>query len=378
MSTDNTTRNPAESTENAIPKRKINKRFIVILAILIIGGGAFGFVKYNHAQAHEETDDAQIEANIAPVIPRVAGYINEVRVKDNQRVKKGDTLLVLDDRDLRIRLDQAEAALIGAQSGLTFSEGSTSVAQANVATSEANVATVNAQIEAAKITVRRATQDFNRYDVLIKDHSITQQQYEQGLAAKQSAEQQLQILVEQRNAAARQSAAASRQSAATGSNVGVANATIRQRQAEIENARLALSYTVVTAPEDGFVSKVNVQPGQYVNAGGSLFQVVLDKELWVVANFKETQLQKMTVGQKVEITVDALGGEPFHGKVGSFSPATGARFSLLPPDNASGNFVKVVQRLPVRIEFDNAKDSRMARLRAGMNVVVDVHLKSNS
>jgi membrane fusion protein (multidrug efflux system) len=375
MSTVNTTtNNPAESAAGAAPKRKINKRFIVILAVLVIGGGAFGFVKYNHAQHHEETDDAQVEANIAPVIPRVAGYVNEVRVRDNQRVKKGDTLLVLDDRDLRIRLEQAEAALAAAQSSLTFSEGSTSVAQANVVTSQANVATVSAQIEAAKVTVWRATQDYNRYANLIKDHSITQQQYEQGLAAKQSAERQLQILVEQRNAAAQQSAAAARQSTATGSNVGVANATIKQRQAEVENARLTLSYTVVTAPENGFVSKVNVQPGQYLNAGGSLFSVVLDNELWVVANFKETQLSKMQEGQEVEISIDALGGETFKGKVSSFSPATGARFSLLPPDNASGNFVKVVQRLPVRIEFTDRKDSRMQRLRAGMNAVVDVHI----
>ncbi len=375
MSTANTTmNNPAESAENAAPKRKINKRFLVILTVLVIGGGTFGIVKYNHAQHHEETDDAQVEANIAPVIPRVAGYINEVRVHDNQRVKKGDTLMILDDRDLRIRLEQAEAALAAAQSSLTFSEGSTSVAQANVATSEANVATVNAQIEAAKVTVWRATQDYNRYANLIKDHSITQQQYEQGLAAKQSAERQLQILVEQRNAAARQSAAAARQSSATGSNIGVANATIKQRQAEVENARLSLSYTVVTAPEDGFVSKVNVQPGQYVNAGGSLFSVVLDNDLWVVANFKETQLPKMREGQEVEISVDALGGETFKGRVSSFSPATGARFSLLPPDNASGNFVKVVQRLPVRIEFADRKDPRIQRLRAGMNVVVDVHI----
>lgn len=374
MSTVDTTQTPADGADNAIPKRKINKRFILILTVLVIGGGAFGFIKYNHAQHHEETDDAQIEANIAPVIPRVAGYVNEVKVRDNQRVRKGDTLLVLDDRDLQIRLAQAEAALAAARSGLTVSEGSTSVAQANVATSEANVATVSAQIEAAKVAVWRATQDYNRYANLIKDHSITQQQYEQGLAAKQTAEHQLRILVEQRNAAARQSAAATRQSSATGSNVGVANATIKQREAEVESARLVLSYAVVTAPEDGFVSKVNVQPGQYLNAGSMLFSIVIDKELWVVANFKETQLNKMQVGQDVELSVDALGGEPFQGRVASFSPATGARFSLLPPDNASGNFVKVVQRVPVRIEFKDTKDPRLQRLRAGMNVEVDVHI----
>ena len=356
------------------PKRKLNKRFIVVLMLLVLVGGSFGLYSFLHGQHHEETDDAQIEANIAPVIPRISGYVDEVRVHDNQRVNKGDTLLVLDSRDLSIRVEQAEAALAAAQGSLNVTEGSTTVAQANVVSSQANVSTVAAQIEVARITLQRATQDYDRYANLIKDHSINQQQFEQAQAAKLTAAAQLRVLQEQRNAAASQSAAVSSQSSATGRNIGVANATIKQRQADLENARLALSYAVITAPEEGFVSKVNVQPGQFVNAGGSLFAVVLNNSVWVVANFKETQLPKMKVGQETEVSVDALGGKTFMGKIASFSPATGARFSLLPPDNASGNFVKVVQRIPVRIEFTDRSNPSISLLRAGMNANVDVHL----
>ena len=375
MATENVTTTTTTEEEVAAPKRKLNKRFIFILTLLVVGGGAFGITKYLHAQKHEETDDAQIDANISPVIPRVSGYIDAVKVHDNQAVKKGDTLIVLDNRDLQIKLEQAQAALTAAQSGLNVTEGSTTVAEANIATSQANVASVDAQIEAAKVNVWRATQDFNRYANLIKDHSITQQQYEQGLAAKQTAERQIAVLQAQRTAAVRQSAAASTQSNATGRNIGVANATIQQRQADVNNAKLALTYSIITAPEDGYISKVNVQNGQFVHAGQSLFSVVLDNSVWVVANFKETQLAKMKEGQVAEVSIDALGGRDFMGKITSFSPATGARFSLLPPDNASGNFVKVVQRVPVKIEFTNASKADMALLRAGMNVNVDVHIQ---
>ncbi len=366
--------NDAAVPDAAAPKKKVNKRFIIILSALVIGGGLFGFTKWNHAQSHEETDDAQIEGSINPVIPRISGYLDAVKVADNQVVKKGDTLLVLDNRDLKIRVDLAEAALSAAKGGLGVAEATTTASRSNISTTEANVATVSAQIEAAKVNVWRATQDFNRYANLIKDHSITQQQYEQAVAAKQSAERQVQVLVEQRNAASRQTSAASTQSAATGQQVSVANATIKQREADLQNAKLNLSYTIITAPSDGLVSKVNVQNGQFVQAGQSLFAIVANSGMWVVANFKETQLKKMVPGQKVIVHVDAYGGHEFNGTLASFSPATGARFSLLPPDNASGNFVKVVQRVPVKIEFTDKNDALIKNLRPGMNVDVDVHL----
>ncbi len=362
-----------QHTPHTEAPKKRNKTFIIVLVLLVVAGGWFGISKYIHAQHHEETDDAQIEANISPVIPRVPGYVKEIRIKDNQLVKKGDTLIVLDDRDLQLKLQQAEAALATAESNLAAARATSSAANTNIASSKASIGTIDAQIEAAKVNVWRSSQDLTRYENLIKDHSITQQQYEQALAAKQTADRQLQVLVEQRKQALEQTNSVSSQSGATAQQIGIANATIKQRQVDVEDAKLNLSYSIITAPENGTVSKVNVQEGQYLQAGQSLFNVVLDQNIWVVANFKETQFGKMKIGQKVIVHADAFPGHDFVATLASFSPATGARFSLLPPDNATGNFVKVVQRLPVKIEF-NKEDSLTHALKPGMNVVVDVHL----
>lgn len=329
---------------------------------------------YSHSQKHEETDDAQIQANVSPVISKISGYIADVKVKDNQFVHKGDVLVVLDKRDLDMVLQQAVAALNTAKSNYAASRANTAATSQMINTSNAAVATANSQIEAAKVNVWRTTQDFNRYSNLIKDHSITQQQYEQALAAKQTAEKQLQILIDQRNQAQAQTGVARSQSGASGEQAGIAASTIKQREVDMENARQNLSYTVITAAEDGLVSKVPVQAGQFIQAGAQLFSIVKSNEKWVVANFKETQLSKMVEGQKVSISVDAFPKHDFEGRITSFSPATGSQFSLLPPDNASGNFVKVVQRLPVRIDFSGKNDELLQKLRAGMNVKVDVHL----
>lgn len=357
----------------AQPKKK-SKGFIITLAVLITAGTWFGISKYTHGQHHEETDDAQVEANITPVISRVAGYVKEVRVKDNQYVKKGDTLIVLDDRDLALKVLQAEAALATARTSLGVANANSNASKTNVATTQAGISTIDAQMEAAKINVWRATQDYERYSNLIKDHSITQQQYEQAVAAKQTAEKQLQILEAQKNQVARQTSSVASQSNAVASQVDVANATIKQKEVELEEAKLNLSYTVVTAQESGMASKVNLQEGQFLQPGQSVFSIVLSNDVWVVANFKETQFEKMRIGQKVTIYADAYPGHAFDATLTSFSPATGSRFSLLPPDNASGNFVKVVQRLPVKIEFNKTADSLVNQLRPGMNVAVDVHL----
>jgi len=366
-----TTQNTGAATE--APKKK-SYTFVIILAVLIIAGGTWGYTKYNHGLHHEETDDAQIDADISPVIPRISGYITEIRVKDNQMVHKGDTLIVLDNRDQIIKLEQAEANLYASQGNLVVANATTTASVASGITYQANVEVAEAQIEQAKVSVWRANQDFARYENLIKDHSITQQEYEQALAAKQTAERQLQVLVSQKNAAQRQAKAATSQTAATSRQTGVVNATIKARQADIDNAKLNLSYTVITSPTDGHVSKVNAQLGQYLQAGQSLFSIIANTQPWVVANFKETQLTKMKLGQVVRVHIDAYPDHVFEAKVASFSPATGARFALLPPDNASGNFVKVVQRLPVRIEFKEIKDEFIQRLRPGMNVFVDVEL----
>ena len=361
--------------ETTKPKKR-NPVFIIILAILVIGGGWFGYTKYQHSLHHEETDDAQVSGDIIPVIPRVSGYVTEVKVNDNQQVKKGDTLLILDNRDFVIQVKQAEAALAIAQSNLGSAKANTQASKANIATSQASIAEVDAQIEAAKINLRRATEDYQRYANLVRDHSITQQQYDQALAKKQLAENQLDILQQQKKKAAEQSHAVSVQSNASATQINVADAAIQQRVVDVEAAKLLLSYTVITATQDGIVSKVNVQPGQFVQAGQSLFAIVHSKNVWVIGNFKETQLNKMIVGQKVIVKADVFPGHKFEAVVSSFSPATGSTFALLPPDNATGNFVKVVQRLPVKIEFTDTKDTLIQQLRPGMNVRVDVHLDS--
>ncbi len=362
----------ANTTENKPDKKK--KIFPILLGVLILGGGFFGTRSYLYSLHHAVTDDAQIDAKISPVIPRVPGYVSEVRVTDNQQVKKGDTLLILDQRDLLLRLAQAEAALAAAKGSYEAATATTSAARANIASAQANSYTIDAQIEAAKVNLWRATQDYERYNNLIKDHSITQQQYEQALAAKQTAERQLNVLREQKAASQRQTQAVSTQSNATAQQILVANANIKAREADVAAAQLNLSYSIITAPSDGSISKVNIQTGQLVNAGQSLFSIVNEQSIWVTANFKETQLEKMKVGQKVVVHVDAFPSHPFEARITSFSPATGARFALLPPDNASGNFVKVVQRIPVKIEFTDKNDPLAANLRPGMNVGVEVHL----
>ncbi len=255
--------------------------------------------KYTYALHHEETDDAQVQADISPVIPRVSGYVKEVRVKDNQFVHKGDTLLVLDDRDLKIRVDQAEAALGTAKSNVQAARANTNAARSGIASSRAGISTVDAQIEAAKINVTRATQDYNRYANLIKDHSITQQQYEQAEAAKETAEKQLLILQQQKNQASTQTGVVSSQSTASAQQIGIAQSTVKQREVDVEDAKLNLSYAVITAPDDGKVSKVNVQEGQFLQAGQSTFSIVHNTNIWVVANFKETQYKKMRSAKKL-------------------------------------------------------------------------------
>ena len=367
-----TTTTEKKNVENT-PKKK-SKFFIIVLTLLVVVGGWFGISKYVYSLHHEDTDDAQVEANISPVISKIPGYVTKVFVDDNQFVHKGDTLLTLDQRDLQIVLAQAEAALATAKSNLSAATANSSAANKNISTTRAAITTANAQIETAKVNVWRATQDYDRYANLIKDHSITQQQYEQALAAKQLAERQLQVLIDQKNQVSTHTGIVSSQSEATASQIGVAESIVKQREVDVENAKLNLSYTTLIASESGIVSKVNLQEGQYLQAGQLTFSIVLNNDKWVVANFKETQYDDMHVGQKVIVHADAFPKHDFDAVLSSFSPATGSKFALLPPDNASGNFVKVVQRLPVKIEFTNKQDSLIQKLRPGMNVDVIVEL----
>ena len=243
----NETQNPQAAAPAAEAPKKRSKVFLIVLILLVLAGGWFGFSKYNHGKHHEETDDAQLEANISPVIPRIPGYVKEVRVKDNQIVKKGDTLVVLDDRDMALKVQQAEAALATAKTNLGSAEANTTASKATINSSQANIGIVDAQIEAAKVNVWRTTQDYDRYANLIKDHSITQQQFEQAQAAKETAERQLNILVQQKNQASQQTNTVASQSNATSSQIGVAGAVIKQREVEVAEAKLNLSCAVILA-----------------------------------------------------------------------------------------------------------------------------------
>lgn len=354
-------------------KKKKNKTFAIVLGTLGIAAAAFGITKYIHGQHHEETDDAQVEADISPIIPKVSGYVTRLSVEDNQIVKEGDTLVILDDRDLALRVLQAEAALENAKASIATSQASYSTSQENVLSSRSNAEAADASIEIAQVRVKRTEQDFKRYQELIKTNSVTQQQYEQAEAEKDAALKQLDVAKRQREAQYRETSARKAQSNVSDRNIALAQTVVKEREADLQFAKLQLSYAYILAPTNGVISRKSIQLGQFVQAGQSLFALVTEKQMWVVANFKETQLDKMKPGQEVEIKVDAFPDNVFNGKIESISPATGAKFSLLPADNASGNFVKVVQRVPVKIVLTE-KAARADLLRAGMNVIVDVHL----
>jgi len=357
-------------------KKKTNKKFILIFGVLIVLGLTYGIFKYVHSLSHEGTDDAQIEKNMNPIIPRVTGYITKVYVKDNDFVKKGDTLFTIDDKDYIVRLADAQAALVAAEGNLAVSKADVGSAQANVSVSEANVQSAGGNIETARIRLKLASSDFERYNNLYKNHSITKQQFEQAEASKLEAQSQLKILQDQQRASNFQKSVIQAKSNVSSKQTDVAAANITRAKAALDAANLNLSYTVVTASADGQVSKIAIQPGQLVQPGQSLFYIINSSDVWVIANFKETQLNKMVIGQKATLKIDAYPDTDFEGTITSFSPATGSRFSLLPPDNATGNFVKTIQRLPVKISLDKNNDAeKMKLLRPGMNVDVDVHLK---
>jgi membrane fusion protein (multidrug efflux system) len=316
----------------AVAKRGSGRRIgLVFLVVAVLGGIGFGVKEVVFYRHHAETDDAQIEGHIDPVLPKVSGYVTEVLVTDNQKVAQGQLLVRIDGRDLKAKLDTARAALEN---------------------SRAKVAVAKAQVTSAQSQSVKAARDLTRYGQLRQKEEVSQQQYD---AAKASAD-----LADSTVLAAER-------------GVTAAEADVAQKNADLDYAALQLSYVDVPAPVSGTVSKKNVEVGQFVQAGQPLLALVEDNEIWVVANFKETQLTKMRIGQTVEIKVDAYPKQVFRGKVESIAAATGAKFALLPPDNATGNFTKVVQRVPVKIVLTDPPDPSRP-LRAGMSVTAIVSL----
>lgn len=347
-------------TEEPVVTKKPNKVIPIILGLVILVGIIFGIKEYIYYSKHEDTDDAQIDADISPVVARVGGYVDSISFEENTHVNKGQVLVKLDDRDYKVKVEQAQAAQKGAGA-------SVGVGQSQITATVANSAGARAQAESAKARLEQANKDYERYANLVKDGSVTQQQFDQAKATRDVAKANY-------TAAQEQYRAAQQQVGTTRNQLQVTNTGVNQRQADVDFAKLQLSYTTIYSPTGGIVSKKNVQKGQLVQAGQTLFSVVNDNSIYVTANFKETQLNNLRSGEKVNIEVDAYPDLKLQGEVYNFSPATGAKFSLLPPDNATGNFVKVVQRVPVKIKIKANKDV-MDKLRPGMSVNVSVIYK---
>ena len=324
---------------------------IVVVAVALIWVSS----RFIHLGNVEFTDNAQVRQQIVPVNSRVHGYIKEIRFKEFEQVKKGDTLVIIDDADMRLNVARARADYQNAIAGRDVADRSVTSATANVAVSEASIAE-------AKILMELAETELARYTKLLEQDAVTRQQYDGAKTDYEAKKARYEMLSRQRSAT----------SAVVDINrqrISQSEAGIELAKALLETAELNLSYTVILAPCDGFTSRKAIQVGQLVQPGQTLLDIVDSQDIWVAANYKETQLQHIEPGSDVEIKVDAVPGVTFSGKVQSISTATGSSLSLLPQDNSAGNFVKVRQRIPVRIEFsqDNNPED-MAKLRAGMNV----------
>ena len=410
---------PAPRKPSPLKNPRVRRGLILAAIIIAVGGFLFWF----HYRNHQSTDDAQVDGHIIPISSRVPGSVLEVLVNDNQSVKKGQVLVKLDPRDYQAKLDDAEAKLAAAQSRVlsanvnvpltsatTHSDvtgGSANVAAAQAAYEQAQLALqesstselsfAKANVQKAQAAYQKAESDLTRVKPLVQKSEISQQQYDAYAAAateaqgELSAAQQNLSLAQQtipvrqaqvasakaeleRARAGLQSAQANtRQIRISNANAASARAAVQQAEAEVETARLNLDYTAITAPEDGVVTDKTVQLGQIISPGQGLMVVVPLHNVWVTANFKETQLAHVVPGDRAEVHVDMY-GKTFPGHVDSIAGATGSRLSLLPPENATGNYVKVVERIPVKIDLDPIPGNKYV-LRPGMNVEATIITK---
>jgi len=349
---------PAAKSSKLVP--------LVIVALLALTMATWTTRAVLRARHHVTSDNAQVDAHITAIAPKVQAFVERVLVDDNQRVSAGDTLLVLDTRDLRLKLAQAEADYASVQATVG-AQGRAGQAESQLAMSQAQAAGAQASVASAEAAFRKASSDLERTRGLAAQRIVAAQQLDAAQAAFDAAQANLE-------AVRRQASAMQSQVSASGAGVSIAAARLAGARSAVENARLNLSYAYITAPTSGVIARRSVEAGALVQIGQGLMSIVPDSEVWVTANLKETQLQKVRVGDAVTFEADAYSGVTFHGRVQSVSPATGARFALLPPDNATGNFTKVVQRVPVRIAVDGAPDPAHP-LRPGMSVFVDIETK---
>lgn len=341
--------------QKELKRRRLRNIILNTVCILLAGSGLWFTVNYFWRYVNYEiTNDAFIDQYVAPLNIRAVGYIEEVRFTEHQYVHKGDTLLILDNREYRIKVKEAEAALMDVR-------GYKDVIHSGIQTSQMNVTVQDANITEAKAKLWQLEQDYHRFERLLKEESVPQQQYEQVKAAYDAAQARYQALIGQKNAALSQYTEASKKTTS-------AEANILRKEADLDLANLNLSYTVLTAPYDGYMGRRTLESGQFVQAGQTISYLMRDNSKWITANYKETQISHIFIGQEVNIKVDALPGRIFKGRVTAISEATGSKYSLVPTDNSAGNFVKVQQRIPVRIDLEEIAPEDMMNLRAGMMV----------
>lgn len=338
--------------------RKVRKILYNTIILLLLAGG-IGYVcsRFIHPGV-EYTDNAQVRQHITPVNTRVQGFIRKICFREYQRVHKGDTLLILEDAEYRLQLAQAEANLANARSGKQ-------VTSAGMATTSNNLHVDDAGIEEARVQLANARREATRYRKLLEKDAVTRQQYDRVQTAAQAAQARYDQLLR-----AKHSTSLTRHQQAR--HLEQNQAAIRLAEAAVDLARLNLSYTVIVATCDGVTGRKDIHEGQLVQPGQTMVEIVDATDLWVIANYRETQMPHIHEGAPVEVQADAVPGITFRGTVESISDATGAAFSILPQDNATGNFVKVEQRVPVRISLRGNDPKLLQQLRAGFNVECSV------
>lgn len=329
-----------------------------LIICFLIGGIAYVCSRFVHLGNVEYTDNAQVRQHITPVNTRVQGFIKHICFDEFQPVKKGDTLVIIEDSEFRLRLAQAEADLSNAMAGR-------SVTTAGIETTQSNISVNEAGIEEMKVVMDNARRELQRYEKLLKEDAVTRQQYDNVRTAYQTAKARY----EQASRARRSTSLVKNEQTR---RLTQNEAAVRLAQASLDLARLNLSYTVITATCDGMTGRKNIHEGQLVQPGQTMVDIVDGTDLWVVANYRETQLPDIHEGAEVTMTADAVPGVTYRGVVESISDATGAAFSLIPQDNATGNFVKVEQRVPVRIRLEGNSAADMKKLRASFNVECNV------
>ena len=360
--------------EDSTKKTGKRKRLIIVSSILGLAL-VLGIFFYIRAKGFETTDNAQIDADIIPIRTSVSGYVKEVRFTDNTKVKKGDTLLIINDEEFQARVLQAEAALENAKANLVAVKNNADAGDLNASAAFLSSETTAQNIDVAKTRLNKIKEDYRRIKNMYASKAATKAELDAIEAELAVAEAQFKAATNQYKASSAQSAGVKSQATGQKSMIALAEALVKQRSAELSLAKTQLGYTIVKAPCDGLVSKRSVDQGQFVTVGTPVCSAIDNTTLWVTANFKETQIEHIKMNQSVEVKVDAYPSLSITGKVDSYIGATGAKFSLLPPDNSTGNFVKIVQRVPVKIKLVGLTAEQRALLLPGLSAFVSVSVK---